>query len=154
MSYFVYNGRSSEEFGLRIESKNIFSAPEFDAEFTSIPGRSGDLIVSNNCFKNVEVITFQTIITAAAVISAVGVLLGLILKVHKWYLKQEKQDEEIRRIKEENALLCYGISACLDGLIQLGANHTVPLAKEKLDNYLNQTAHGQRTNGGKSNEKY
>ena len=55
MSYFVYNGRSSEEFGLRIESKNIFSAPEFDAEFTSIPGRSGDLIVSNNCFKNVEV---------------------------------------------------------------------------------------------------
>ena len=52
------------------------------------------------------VITFQTIITAAAVISAVGVLLGLILKVHKWYLKQEKQDEEIRRIKEENALLC------------------------------------------------
>ena len=41
MSYFVYNGRSSEEFGLRIESKNIFSAPEFDAEFTSIPGRSG-----------------------------------------------------------------------------------------------------------------
>lgn len=30
MSYFVYNGRSSEEFGLRIESKNIFSAPEYD----------------------------------------------------------------------------------------------------------------------------
>lgn len=100
------------------------------------------------------VITFQTIITVAAVISAIGVILGLILKVHKWYLKQEKQDEEIRRIKEENALLCYGISACLDGLIQLGANHTVPLAKEKLDKYLNQTAHGQRTTGGKSNEKY
>lgn len=55
MNYFTYNGRSSEEFGLRIEKKDVFSAPEYDAEFTSIPGRSGDLIVSNRRFANIKV---------------------------------------------------------------------------------------------------
>jgi hypothetical protein len=56
-------------------------------------------------------------------------------------LKQEKQDEEIKNIKEEDKLICYALSACLDGLMQLGANHTVPVAKDKLDKYLNQQAH-------------
>lgn len=55
MSYFAYNGRSSEEFGLHIEKKDVFSAPEYDVDFTSIPGRNGDLIVSNNRFKNIQV---------------------------------------------------------------------------------------------------
>ena len=39
------------------------------------------------------------------------------------------------------SLLCYGMSAALDGLIQLGANHSVPDAKDKLDKYLNKEAH-------------
>lgn len=55
MSYFTYNGRSSAEFGLHIEKKDVFSAPEYDAAFTSIPGRNGDLIVSNRRFANVKV---------------------------------------------------------------------------------------------------
>lgn len=55
MSYFTYNGRSSEEFKLHIESKNVFSAPEYDVEFQSIPGRNGDLIISNNRFSNVKI---------------------------------------------------------------------------------------------------
>ena len=44
--------------------------------------------------------------------------------------------------EEVNCLLCYGLAACLDGLIQLGANHDVPIAKDKLDKYLNKKAHG------------
>lgn len=97
-------------------------------------------------------IGWNTIITAGGVITAIGVMLGCVLKVHKWYLKQEEQaqqheelrqhhDEDVRRIKEENCLICFALSACLDGLQQLGANHTVPVAKEKLDRYLNQQAH-------------
>lgn len=81
------------------------------------------------------------IITGASLITALGVLLGVVFKVHKWYLKQEQQDKEIKQIKEENTLICFALSACLDGLQQLGANHTVPIAKEKLDKYLNQQAH-------------
>ena len=81
------------------------------------------------------------IITVASVITALGVIVGLMLKIHKWYLKQEKQDEEIKQIKEEDTLICYALSACLDGLQQLGCNHTVPDAKDKLDKFLNQQAH-------------
>ena len=81
------------------------------------------------------------IITFASLLTALGVILGVIFKVHKWYLKQKQLEEEIERIKEEDTLICYALSACLDGLQQLGCNHTVPDAKEKLDKYLNKQAH-------------
>lgn len=86
-------------------------------------------------------ISAQTIITIASVIGAIGVILGLVFAVYRWYLKQEKQDKDIARIKEEDTLIVYALSACLDGLQQLGANHTVPIAKDKLDKYINQQAH-------------
>ena len=56
MSYFTYNGRSSADFGLHIEKKDVFSAPEYDAEFISVPGRSGDIINPNRRFANIKVI--------------------------------------------------------------------------------------------------
>ena len=86
-------------------------------------------------------ITWQTLITAGSVLAAVGAMLGMLFKVHKWYLQQEEQSKEIAKMKEENTLICFALAACLDGLLQLGANHSVPLAKEKLDKYLNQQAH-------------
>jgi len=81
------------------------------------------------------------IITGASIITALGIIFGFIFKVYKWCQRQDQQDKEIKQIKEEDTLICYALSACLDGLQQLGANHTVPLAKEKLDKYLNQQAH-------------
>ena len=86
-------------------------------------------------------INSQTIITLAALISALGVVFGIVFAVYRWYLKQEKQDKDIARIKEEDTLIVFALSACLDGLQQLGANHTVPIAKDKLDKYINQQAH-------------
>ena len=55
MTSFTYNGRSSADFGLHIQSKNVFSAPEYDAEFVSVPGRSGDIINPNRRFANIKV---------------------------------------------------------------------------------------------------
>ena len=81
------------------------------------------------------------VITGASLIAALATVIGLLFKAHEWYLKQEKQEEEIQRIKEEDTLICFALSACLDGLQQLGANHTVPIAKDKLDKFLNQKAH-------------
>lgn len=81
------------------------------------------------------------VIKLAAFAAATMALLGILSAAHKWYLKQEKQDRDIARINEENALIVYALSACLDGLQQLGANHTVPDAKNKLDKYINQQAH-------------
>lgn len=86
-------------------------------------------------------ITAQSLITAAAVLSALLAIAGVVFAVYRWYLKQNKQNDEIKKIKTENTLICYGLSAALDGLIQLGANHSVTAAKEKLDKHLNQQAH-------------
>lgn len=79
--------------------------------------------------------------------TALGVVGGILL--NRYFDRKDRKDEveklkmKVADIEEENCLLCYGISACLDGLEQLGANHTVPLAKEKLEKYLNKKAHGQ-----------
>ena len=86
-------------------------------------------------------VSADTIITFAAVIGALGVIFGVVFAVYRWYLKQEKQDKDIAHIKEEDTLIVFALSACLDGLQQLGANHTVPIAKDKLDKYINQRAH-------------
>lgn len=86
-------------------------------------------------------VSADTIITIAAVIGALGVIFGAVFAVYRWYLKQEKQDKDIAHIKEEDTLIVFALSACLDGLQQLGANHTVPIAKDKLDKYINQRAH-------------
>ena len=97
-------------------------------------------------------IGWDTIITIGSALTAIGVMVGCVLKVHKWFLEQKEvakqqeeqkhhHDDDVRSLKEENRIMCFALSACLDGLQQLGANHTVPLAKEKLDEYLNQKAH-------------
>jgi len=52
VNYFIYNGINSADMGIRISSKDIFSAPKYDLKFQSIPGRDGDLITPNGRFPN------------------------------------------------------------------------------------------------------
>ena len=49
--------------------------------------------------------------------------------------------DEIKAVKDEAIIMVEGVGACLDGLRQLGANHSVTDAKEKLDDYINIAAH-------------
>ena len=83
----------------------------------------------------------EGIVLIGAVISAAAGIFGIILAAYRWYLRQQAQDREIERIKEEDTLIVYALCACLDGLEQLGANHTVSAAREKLDKYINKQAH-------------
>lgn len=55
MNWFEYKGIRSTDMGLRIEKKDVFSAPEYDVEFKSIPGRNGDLILPNGRYPNGQV---------------------------------------------------------------------------------------------------
>ena len=55
MNYFVYKGVKSSDMGLKIESKEVFSAPEYEVDFLSIPGRHGDLISGDGRFPNAQV---------------------------------------------------------------------------------------------------
>lgn len=52
MTFLTYNGRSSADLGLHIEKKAVFSD---DAEFISIPGRSGDIVNPKRRFSNIKV---------------------------------------------------------------------------------------------------
>lgn len=96
------------------------------------------------------------IIQVASILGALSVILGMIIGGYKYIDGQRRANEqnaaELQRFKEQQAaenkrykkeltLLCEGVSACLDGIEQLGANHTVPKAKEKLNDYLNEAAH-------------
>jgi len=49
---FFLDGRSSADLGLYISSGGILNSPEIDAEAISIPGKNGDLVISNNRYKN------------------------------------------------------------------------------------------------------
>lgn len=83
----------------------------------------------------------QIIITIASVITALGVIFGVIFAVYRWYLKQEKQDKDIKAIKEEQTLLTYGVLACLKGLNEQGCDGPVTTAINQIEKYINKQAH-------------
>lgn len=98
------------------------------------------------------VITWQSIITAAAVVSAIGVLIGILVKVVRWMDNQKKQDTDIKSLREthvtdmnsmkqEQTLIVYGLLACLKGLKEQGCNGPVTEAINRIEKHLNQKAH-------------
>lgn len=97
-------------------------------------------------------ITAQGIITASAVVAALIALVGLVFKVYDWYKKQTAQDaemqeirkthaEDIKAVKEEQAIIVHGVLACLKGLQEKGCNGPVEEAIRKLETHINKEAH-------------
>jgi hypothetical protein len=100
--------------------------------------------------------TLRIVFEICTGITVIAGIIGGLFAVFRWLANVKNKDDkaakdikelrdhtenEFKAIKDENTLICYGLSACLDGLIQQGCNHTVPLAKDKLDKHLNQKAH-------------
>ena len=99
-------------------------------------------------------LSWQTIITAGAVVGALATLITILVKFVRWVDRQKKQDddlkdlrakhdEDIGAIQEELTLLNYGILACLKGLKEQGCNGPVTKAIEKIEKHMNQKAHHQ-----------
>ena len=86
-------------------------------------------------------VTWQTIITVAAVVTALSVLVGKYNKGYDFIQRQDKQDEEIKSIKEEQALIVGGVLACLKGLQEQGCDGSVTEAIQQFEEYLNKKAH-------------
>lgn len=97
-------------------------------------------------------LTWQTIITAAAVFSAAMALIAAMAKAVRWMDRQNQQDTKIEILREkhnadmddmkqEQTLLVYGILACLKGLKEQGCNGPVTEAINKIEKHLNQKAH-------------
>lgn len=79
--------------------------------------------------------------TLAATITALGVIFGAIFAAYKWFLKQEKQDKDIKAIKEEQTVLVHGVLACLKGLSEQGCNGPVTEAINQIEKHINKQAH-------------
>ena len=79
--------------------------------------------------------------TLAATITALGVVFGAIFAAYKWFLKQEKQDADIKAIKEEQTVLVHGVLACLMGLKEQGCNGPVTDAINAIEKHINKQAH-------------
>ena len=79
--------------------------------------------------------------TVAATITALGVIFGAVFTIYKWFLKQEKQDRDIKSIKEEQTVLVHGVLACLMGLKEQGCNGPVTEAIDQIEKHLNKQAH-------------
>lgn len=56
---FTFNGRTASSFGVQLaDNTEWWATPERDMEHISVPGRSGDLLIDNGRFNNLE-ITFE-----------------------------------------------------------------------------------------------
>ena len=97
-------------------------------------------------------LTWQTLITAAAVVTAILTLVGVFAKIVRWMDKQkqqdddiialrEKHDEDMDAMKQEQTLVVYGLLACLKGLKEQGCNGPVTEAINRLEKHLNEKAH-------------
>lgn len=88
-------------------------------------------------------IDMGAVLSAAAVVTALGTVGGAAAGAYRFYLRQKKQDEELSAIRSELQVLCFGIRACLCGLKEQGCNGPVTQALTALDKHLNKQAHGE-----------
>ena len=87
-------------------------------------------------------VSWQTLITIAAVLTAAVTIIGRYNKLYDWIKRQDEQDKVIKSIQDEQSILTEGILACLMGLKEQGCDGAVTTAIEKIKKHLNQKAHG------------
>ena len=90
-------------------------------------------------------INAEAIMTASAVLAALGGIGGVAVWCLKFVDRQKKQDHELAAIRREQTLICYGVLACLKGLKEQGCNGPVTAALDKLEKHLNEAAHEEES---------
>lgn len=88
-------------------------------------------------------IDIEAINSIAKLIGSVGVIAGVLIGLYKFVERDKRQSKLIKDIQSEQTLLCYGIRACLQGLVEQGCDGPVHDALDKLDKHLNKAAHGE-----------
>lgn len=61
-NFFVFDGKSSRDFGVELSGSGVFNAPRRDYESIEIPGRNGNLTFDNKRYENITV-TYPASIT-------------------------------------------------------------------------------------------
>ena len=89
------------------------------------------------------IISADTLIALAELLTALGVIGGGILWCIKFVQRSRRQHEELKAIRREQTLICYGLLACLQGLKEQGCNGPVTEAMNRIEEHLNQAAHDE-----------
>lgn len=87
------------------------------------------------------IIIKEALLLFAEIFSAGAVVLGALFALCRWIIRQNKQDAEIKALKEEQSVICYGVLAALKGLREQGCNGPVSEAINKIEKHLNVQAH-------------
>ena len=96
----------------------------------------------------------EYIISASKIVGALGIILGVVIAVFKWFARQEKQstdidklreihDADLKSVQEELCIVNYAVLASLDALMQRGYGGNVAEAHVKLQKHINNKAHRQ-----------
>ena len=91
------------------------------------------------------IISADTLIALAELLTALGVIGGVILWCIKFVQRSRRQNEELKAIRREQTLICYGLLACLQGLKEQGCNGPVTEAMNRIEEHLNQAAHDEES---------
>ena len=83
----------------------------------------------------------DTVMGAASLLTALGVIGGVLIWCLRFVAQQKKQDKELAAMCEEQTIMCFALLACLKGLREQGCNGPVSEALAKLEKHLNQQAH-------------
>lgn len=108
-------------------------------------------------------IDWQSIITFGSVVSALLLVIGLIIKAHNLVLEvragkkeiaelriefeerisklEKHHEDDVHRINEENCLVCFALSACLDGLRLWKGNCALLLVRISQKNSIRRLQH-------------
>lgn len=88
-------------------------------------------------------INADMLVMLAQILTALGVIGGVILWCFKFVQRSRRQAEELKAIRREQTLICYGLLACLKGLKEQGCNGPVTEAMDRMEQHLNQAAHDE-----------
>ena len=55
LNYFKYNGGDSRDYGVLIRNKQTYNQAEKDITFEPVAGKSGDIVIDNGRYNNIEI---------------------------------------------------------------------------------------------------
>lgn len=86
-------------------------------------------------------LTWDAITKFGGVLTALGIIFGVIIAVYKIYETIKRHNAAIEAIQKEQEILCYAMRGALQGLIEQGCNGPCKDALSKMDKHLNEKAH-------------
>ena len=85
----------------------------------------------------------DTLVMLAELLTALGVIGGVVLWCIQFVQRSRRQAEELKSIRKEQTLICYGLLACLKGLKEQGCNGPVTEAMNRIEEHLTLAAHDE-----------